>query len=254
MTFDPVNELERLLIQAHRSPASRPAFYQELLRSNVFVIRTGPPPATTRSRVAGEGETLSVHSWQADGRTVIPIFSSLPRLQAFVTEEVGYVALNAEEFLRMTLGSVLLLNPGTEYEKEFTPQEAAALLEGAVETRPQAVAIPEGADVILGQPKNYPHELADALGRCFRTQKRVKRAYLAQILVIGRDEKPHILIGLEVSGDWEQVVAAAVAAIHGVHIPDSPVDFLPITGRGGTEDYFLERCKPFYQRKLLGVF
>ncbi|MBI4717685.1 MAG: enhanced serine sensitivity protein SseB C-terminal domain-containing protein [Planctomycetes bacterium] len=254
MASGPVNELERLLVQALRSPASRPQFYQEFLRSNVFVIRTGPPPAETRCRVAGEGETLSVHSWQAEGRTVIPIFSSLPRLQAFITEDVGYVSLSAEEFLRMTLGSVLLLNPGTEYEKEFTPQEAAALLEGAADTRPETFTIPEGADVILGMPKDYPHELADALGRFFRTQRNVKRAYLAQILVIGRDERPHTLIGLEAGGDWQQVVAAAVAAIRGVHVPSPPVDFLPITGRGGTEEYFREKCKPFYQRKLLGVF
>jgi hypothetical protein len=29
---------------------------------------------------------------------------------------------------------------------------------------------------------------------------------------------------------------------------------LPITGRGGLEDYFLKDTKPFYERRFLGLF
>jgi hypothetical protein len=49
-------------------------------------------------------------------------------------------------------------------------------------------------------------------------------------------------------------MASAGIVARDVQSPDPPVDFLQITGRGGIEDYFLRECKPFYERKLFGIF
>jgi hypothetical protein len=42
--------------------------------------------------------------------------------------------------------------------------------------------------------------------------------------------------------------------VQGVPIPDPPVDFLPMTGKGGPEEYFTKDCKPVYSRKRFGIF
>ncbi|MCO5386405.1 MAG: enhanced serine sensitivity protein SseB C-terminal domain-containing protein [Desulfosporosinus sp.] len=40
----------------------------------------------------------------------------------------------------------------------------------------------------------------------------------------------------------------------GVKIPDPPVDFIRIIGKGVVEDYFLKETKPFYVKKVFGLF
>ena len=75
----------------------------------------------------------------------------------------------------------------------------------------------------------------------------MKRAYLAQLYNPEHDEKPHTLIGIEVSGNWDQVVAEASIVMKDIEIPDPPVDFIQIKGNDGIDDYFLNKCQPFYK-------
>jgi F0F1-type ATP synthase membrane subunit a len=60
------------------------------------------------------------------------------------------------------------------------------------------------------------------------------RAYLAHFFNPERDEKPHTLIGVETTGDWNSVMSGAGIVARDVPIPDPPVDFLQITGKGGS--------------------
>ena len=83
----------------------------------------------------------------------------------------------------------------------------------------------------------------------------VKRAYLAHFFDPERDQKPHTLIAIESTGDWDQTAAGAGLIARNVAVPDPPVDFMPITGKGGIEDYFRQGIKPFYEKKkFLGLF
>ncbi|HUB26280.1 MAG TPA: enhanced serine sensitivity protein SseB C-terminal domain-containing protein, partial [Tepidisphaeraceae bacterium] len=102
--------------------------------------------------------------------------------------------------------------------------------------------------VLLSQPKNYPTELVAALTRCFQSMRQVRRAYLAHCLFAAPSEKPHTLIGLEVSGDWHQVAASAGMVAQSVEVPHPPVDFMQMTGKSGVENYF-KSVKPFYDAK-----
>lgn len=107
---------------------------------------------------------------------------------------------------------------------------------------------------MIGQPSNYPAKLVDALTCYFKQTRRVKKAYLAHFFNPEFDEQPHTLIAMQVGGDWESVVAGAGMVAQGIEVPDPPVDFIQITGQGGVEDYFKGECKPFYERKLFGIF
>ncbi|MFT3991179.1 MAG: enhanced serine sensitivity protein SseB C-terminal domain-containing protein [Luteolibacter sp.] len=254
MPFDPQNELEHSLMKAASDPAHRPQFYRDLASADLFIIQEGPPPATSGKTVLKESQTIQIRHMEWNGKNYIPVFSSLPRLQAVLREEAGYLALNAIEFMKITQGAEFILNPGSDFGKEFTKQEISSLIDGSIWQPTERYVAKEAAQVMIGQPANYPKELADALTRYFKTQKGVKRVFLAHFFHPQRDEKAHTLIAVEFTGEWEPIMAGAGIVARDVHVPDPPVDFLPMTGKDGIEDYFRRDCKPFYERKLFGLF
>lgn len=127
------------------------------------------------------------------------------------------------------------------------------IIDGSIWKPSESYQVKKETQVMIGQPSNYPHHLVDSLGRLFKGLKEVKRAYLAHFFNPEEDEKPHTLIGIEVSGNWEQVVSQAGLVARDIEVPDPPLDFMQMTGRGGVEDYLLNECEPFYKRKILGL-
>ncbi len=254
MTFQPENKLERSLMKAAQDPAHRPQFYRDFAESDVFVIQHGPPPEQSGARVLKEGCQLKIPNIDFNGKAYIPIFSSLSRLKAVLQDETAYIALNAFEFLKITQGAEILLNPGSDFGKEFTKDEIQSIIDGSVWKPCESYRFEKETRVLMGQPANYPHDLTEALTRLFRKVREVKRAYLAHFFNPEKDEKAHTLIGIEVSGNWDQVVSQAGLVARDIEIPDPPVDFVQITGQGGAEDYFLNDCEPFYKKKVLRWF
>jgi hypothetical protein len=157
----------------------------------------------------------------------------------------------------MLRGRYLILNPGSEYGKIFPPQEVEAILSGSIFTHDQTVEMPRGTKVLFAQPKDYPHQLIDALSRFFAKSRDVKAAYLALAFMPENDSAAHTLIGLEVDGDWDKIigdvgvvvreVAPAVDVVDLVRVYPNPTD---TTGK-----YLKNETKPFYVRKKwLGLF
>ena len=53
-------------------------------------------------------------------------------IQAAISEESGYLAMRAMDLLEVTVGAELILNPGSEFGKEFVRDEIAAILDGSI--------------------------------------------------------------------------------------------------------------------------
>ena len=248
MAFDPVNHLERSLMQAAKDPAHRPQFYRDFLAGDLFVVEEGPP-RTSGPRTLEEGAKLSLVTFEREGHRVIPIFSSLPRLGVFIKEEVNYIAMKTPDFLKMTKGATLVLNPGSDYGKEFNAAEIASLLDGSMWRPSDVYVTPKQTKVLIGQPANYPTELVDALRRYFEGTPEVVRAFLAHYFNPDRDQKAHTMIAMEVTGDWDRVAADAGMVARDVVVPDPPIDFLRMEGKPGLEDHFRKGVKPFYEKQ-----
>lgn len=249
MTFQPQNTLERSLVQAAEDPAHRPQFIKDFTESDIFIVQYSPPPKQCETAALAEGFQFEIQHIEFNGKPYIPVFSSLPRLQAVLQEEAGYIAVNALEFLNIIQGAEILLNPGSDFGRIFTKDEIQSIIDGSIWKPVEPYRIDERTKVLIGQPANYPHELAGALSRLFSKVKEVKRAYVAHIFIPKKDKKPHTLIGIEVEGNWDQVVAQAGLVVRDINIPDPPVDFIQVPGHGGPEDYFLDNCEPFYERR-----
>jgi hypothetical protein len=252
MAFEPQNELERSLMRASSDPAHRPQFYRDFAASQIFVVNHGEPLPSGRTTLE-EGHSLKLQAIELNGKPYLPIFSSLPRLQATLQTQVSYIALNALEFLEITRGADLVLNPGSDYGKEFTAAEVESILDGSIGRPDETYVAEKATEVLIGQPSNYPTELVEALKRLFAGRKDVKRAWLAHFCNPSRDEKPHTLVALEVTGDWDAIARDVGIVVQDTPLPDPPVDLLQITGRSGVEDYF-KGIEPFYARKRFGLF
>lgn len=55
-----------------------------------------------------------------------------------------------------------MLNPGLDYGKEFFPHEIEVLLATGLTHAPQRHTVSEPAQVLLGQPKEYPTRLFES--------------------------------------------------------------------------------------------
>ena len=250
--FTPENDLERSLVQAAGDPAHRPQFYKDLVVSNIWVVSAGPPVSERKQVTIPPGTTLQFQEIERDGKHYLPIFSSLPRLQAAIREEVSYLKVNAEEFLKMTRGAQVLLNPGSDYGKEFTVEEIAAVIDGTIGKPVQTYRSEQAEQVLIGQPKSYPYALVDALSRLFKTLKGVDSAYLVHFHNPAQNVPPHTLIGIVATGDWDDTLRQVGVVAQSVEIPDPPVDVIRVDA-GNLTTYFAS-VKPFYKREVFGLF
>ena len=256
MSFDPQNDLERSLMQAADDPAHRPQFYRDLAGADLFVVQHGGSlPEREQPAALQAGSTIQLRHLERDGKTYLPVFSSLLRLEAVLPEKAAYLRMNARELLKLTQGATLLLNPGSAYGKEITPAEAASIADGTIWQPENSRTVAHDTQVLLGQPARYPTALATALARFFKTKRQVKRAWLAHFHDPAQHEAAHTLIAIEATGDFAALSAETGIVARNIEVPDPPVDIVAVTGAGsGFDDYFLKQTPPFYRRRFLSLF
>ncbi len=249
------NPLEKALHLAADEPGNRPDFYKMLLESTVYILGHSDQ-ITAGEKTAQAGDKISIQNWvRNDGSPIIPFFTSINALQRAIDTETSYIALPARSLFEMTKGTWLVLNPKSNYGKEFTPDEINALLSAGMSRLPEQRITKQATQILLGQPKEYPNKMVDSLKTLFAKRSNVKAAYLALMHDPSLDEKPHLLIGVEADGNIEQVLQEAGVVAGDTSPRGEPVDMVRvIPGKKDLSDYFKKEVKPFYERGLDGKF
>lgn len=252
MSEDPSNALEMALIKAADDPAQRPEFYRLLLESEVFVLGETQSKQDGR-RIVTEGEKLLLMNWQKeDGTPVIPFFSSIDALRRAITEVQSYLGLPARTLFEMTKGASLVLNPRSDYGKEFFPKEIEDLLRSGVNRTEQSRVVQEPTEVLLGEPEHYPTEMVSALKSLLAKHPAVKAAYLCLMQERSSQDGPNLVVGVEGDGDLDRIVRQAGAVAADTAPKGEPVDFVRVTkGEKGLSEYFLSSVPPFYTRSWI---
>lgn len=247
------NELELALRLAADEPGHRPNFYTALLDAQVFVIC---PPGPKEHGIVDlqAGDKVSIVNWERpDGTPVIPFFTSLPALQRAIEDEVSYMAFPTRDLFQMTMGATLFLNPKSDYGKEFFPQEIETLLSSGVNQAAEQRVVQKETKVLLGQPAKYPSRMVSSLTTLFAKHANVKSAYLTLMHDPSVDEKPHLLVGVEVDGNIEKVMREAGTVAAESCDTGEPVDLYLVTPEdSGLSSYFRREVKPFYERSWGG--
>lgn len=251
-----LSRVEELLAAASRDAASRPAFYEALLDADIYVIGVSRSDTVENDPMTvEEGSHLELQNWHdAEGATYLPFFTSLSVLSEALDSETPYITMTARDLFELTRGTRLILNPTHAPAKEFLPSEIDRLLStGSAEFVEHRSAAP-GSQIQLGQPANYPHEMIHALSALFKKLPEINRAYLAQMHDETLDPAFILLIGLEASGDLQELIPHIAAVISETAPKNQPVDLTPVSaGEDGVSAYFRKEVVPFYERKKPGI-
>lgn len=240
MPFVAQNKLEEALVQAVKDPQGAGAFLRLLLESELLVLGTveGQENATDRFSVQ-PGSKVALVTGEKDGRKFLPVFTSLARMQEYVREESRYLSINGRALLDLTRGAPVILNPASDYGREFTPDEVARLLDGGTR-RPMQM---------IGQ-KAYPPGMVETLNAVFAEHPAVAAAWMIEVTFADQDGAPHPLVGIEMDahGDMAALMAdierAAQNALPGLVFDVQRVD--RANPRGMTEA--LLQAPTFYER------
>lgn len=238
------NSLEAALQRAATSPADRPAFYRELLASRVLII-PAEMPDMENGRIK-EGQELKLSALEHEGKQYVPFFTSASRIQG----SNPYLELGARNFLEMTRGARLVLNPGAKYGKEFAPEEVEAMLTGRMFEPEAQYEAKKDEQIIIGQPVQVPHALLAELSKFFATQDKVKRAWLAWYHQPSREQKPGYLLAIETSKgvDFRALSGTTGVVLKGAHDGKDYIDIVQYTDNG-LSSYFTKQA-PFYKASL----
>lgn len=252
---DAANELERLLQLAVGESAHRPAFFRALLEATVFVLGESGQRHSDGDALPHAGDPVNIQHWEKqDGTSTIPFFSSLSVLQRVVGDEAQpFVAMPARVLFEMTQGASLFLNPKAEYGKEFYPEEVLLLLQDGGVPQPAEQVIDAETRILLGPPTEYPAAMVDALTGLFSECKLVRRAFVALMHDQAVDERPNLLIGIEMDGSPQEIEALVqeAGAVASETAPEGePVDVCLVNEQErGISHYLIKHMPPFYQRK-----
>jgi hypothetical protein len=243
------NPLEQSLRLAASEPAHRPEFCRLLLASTVFVLGSSDQPMDGKGTLQA-GAKIQIQNWaKPDGSPIIPFFSSLAALQCAIEQQTNYLALPAKSLFEMTRGAHLILNPKSDYGKEFVPAEVGALLSEGVSSLPDKRIIEKATQVLLGQPKIYPSAMVTSLATLFSKRKDVKAAYLVLMHDTSIDKEPHLVVGIEAENNFEEIVLDAGVVVSSSLPKNECVDFIRvIPGEAGVCGYMIKNIKPFYER------
>ncbi len=239
----PRNDLERALIAGATDEAARPRFYETLLRSQVLVAPIGEMPPTVDGVVQAETK-LALSTIEIDGKPHVPFFSSEARLSVG-TEFIG---LSAVDFLRITKGSYLVLNPDSDYGKAFSPSEVDSLLDGSLFRPAETLTAKGGEQQFIGQPKDFPHKFAEAVSRFLSSEPTVEKAFLAQHFIAGLHAEPAILLAVIAPEAGFERIAGAIGIIASeTRKAEAAVDNTRL--ERSHLGYFADQA-PIYERKI----
>lgn len=134
-----------------------------------------------------------------------------------------------------------LINPSTH--NFFIPPNILAHVSG----RPNPYTVQKDTQVLLGEPKDYPYALVEAVKATIKPMHEIKRAWL---LLMSKEGEQSFLIVIEHTGD-RATVSRAVGTAAMPHLPKGMfVDIVTTEQDFGKNA--VKNHKPFFKRGLFG--
>jgi hypothetical protein len=229
--FEPENDIERHLMRAAADAATRPGFERALLDAEIYLVLVPEGGAMTPDPdghlTIPKGTTLKLVSAQRGGEQVIPFFTAPSRARAWFAGDHIVAPGKTRDLFGRHPGVAFVLNPGSEYGKDFTPDEIERLLAGQSDGGPQTVVVDKPTQVLLAHPKEKPKALIAALARELASVKGVRGAWL---MLASRADRPEQtwMLGVDHSGDWNDVRAALGRALAGDALAGRLLDAVPL--------------------------
>ncbi len=245
----PANQLEKALHKAAADHTQAPAFYEELIQSNVFILGKPEENQDTGKIVLEEEQALIIQHWERanDKSPVVPFFTSLQMLQQAIDTDEPYLELPAEALFQLTMGVSLVLNPNSEFGMEFEPEDIAVLLDKDLMLNNE-FTLDEETEVLLGIPADIPSAFTAMLSDFFSKHHQVESAYLGTIQIPEDDDEEHLMVGLKGRGDLSKIIETAIQKLSLVDdIGYETIDFYVIDQDDpDISEFMCDNITPFY--------
>ena len=228
--FEPENDIERLLMRASAEPSAGPAFTRALMDAQIFLVLVpeGPiEPQPDGGIKVPEGTRLTLPSASRGEVKLLPFFTSPLRARTWFKGEHIVAPDKTRDLFGRYTNAPFVLNPASDYGKEFTPCEVQRLLSGHFDDGALTEVIQKPEQVLLSHPADVPTKLIAALGRELGALKSVRAAWLMQATRAGQSETSWML-GVDNLGSWQDVQAAIGRALTGGQLLDRALDAMPL--------------------------
>jgi len=228
--FEPENEIERLLMRATSEPSAGAAFTRALMGAQIFLVLVpeGPiEPQPDGGIKVPEGTKLNLPSATRGDVKLLPFFTSPLRARTWFKGEHIAAPDRTRDLFGRYVGAPFVLNPASDYGKEFTPEEVKRLLSGHFDDGAATEVIQKPEQMLLSHPSDKPTKLIAALKRELGALKSVRGAWLMQAMRAGQSE-PSWMLGVDNLGSWQDVQAAISRALAGGGLLDRTLDAMPL--------------------------
>jgi len=186
--FEPENDLERSLMRAASEPSHRAAFLRDLMDGEVFLALTAsgsaPIAGPDGKMILPAGAKLELSSVRRGEEVFLPSFTAPARAHAIIPGDHVIAPDKTRDLFARYGDAQFVLNPGSDYGKEFPREEVDRLLRGDFGSDLEAVVVKKATQVLIGQPAHYPTEVVTALSAIFQDIPSVAAAYLCQVAYI----------------------------------------------------------------------
>ncbi|MGL4635210.1 MAG: enhanced serine sensitivity protein SseB C-terminal domain-containing protein [Beijerinckiaceae bacterium] len=188
--FKPENDIERQLIAAADGTGDRIAFAKALLDATVYIALLGDF-SNARQDASGNfvlADDTPVNIMTASYSDVdwIAIFTSPLRIHNATSKPHAASAENAKELFSQYPGFGFVLNPRSDYGKEFLPDEISRMLSGSFEVD-GPIELKAGATMLIGTPDDYPTAFVNKVRTVLETMADVDAAYFSLVVVEGAE-------------------------------------------------------------------
>ncbi|HEY2247764.1 MAG TPA: enhanced serine sensitivity protein SseB C-terminal domain-containing protein [Bradyrhizobium sp.] len=228
--FEPENEIERLLVRAASEPSAGAAFTRALMDAQIYLVLVPDGPVEQQadgSVKIPESTKLSLPSATRGEVKLLPFFSSPARARTWFKGEHVVAPDKTRDLFGRYSNAPFVLNPASDYGKEFTSEEVTRLLSGRFDDGAATEVIQKPEQVLLSHPADVPTKLVAALGRELGALKSVRGAWLMQAMRASQGE-PSWMLGVDHMGSWQDVQAAIGRALAGGQLLDRAFDAMPL--------------------------
>jgi SseB protein C-terminal domain/SseB protein N-terminal domain len=241
--FEPENDIERLLMRASTHPSERRSFMRALLDTEVFVVLVPEGgrivPSQDGNATIPQGTKLNMPSAMLGEKRLFPFFTRPSRARAWFKDDHIVAPYQSRDLFTRYPDTSFLLNPGSDYGKEFLPDEVKRLLSGRLGEGVDEITLLDEPQLLLAHPSDIPTDLIAALAREFSAIDTVRGAWLMLAMHAGQAEQSWML-GVDHKGSWQTVLDAITRAVNGNILNGRMLDAVPldagemsVTLRGG---------------------
>ena len=238
-----LSTLEKLQQRAMADGREEPAFFRALLEETVYAHI----PLSDDS-----GRVRFIQFVRPDnGETVLPFFTDIAKAYAVGRTDARTVSAKGRDFLQLTYGATLMLNPN-DASCVFYPEEVAALLATGHLPRCANEIVQADRTLAFRLPISAPDWFQPALVEVLSSLPYIQQAYLVEMLPPENLSHATLLISLGVEPSMAERAARAFSAgmQHRWQDLQVPVDLMTYDPNEGPPEWAIAvEAAPIYDRQ-----